>query len=192
MNLPIINASKSSASKTSVLERPLTQFLILCGVGIALGGIHQAWDFKLGLPGHFGLIWMAGLVCARAGSNLRFAAVATAAAYAGSMAAFTGGSVHTIGHAPAYLAAAIVLDAAWRLSPVLVRRPAFAGILGGIAFGLKPLVFAALAAIIDLKAGSLRNGLGFPLLTHFCFGATGAVLGALLWQSSQVLNKRDS
>lgn len=185
MNLPIINASKSTGSKTSVLDRPQNQFLILCGTGVALGGIHQVWDFALGLPGHFGLIWMAALVCARAGSPLRFAAAITALAYSTSMTAFAGGSLHSLGHAPAYLAAALVLDCAWQLSREFVRRPALAGITGGISFALKPLVMVLLVSFLDIKAGSLRAGLGFPLLTHFCFGATGAVIGALLWQSAR-------
>jgi hypothetical protein len=179
-----MNVSKNLVSKHFALERPLQQYGVLGGVGIALAGLHQSWDLALALPGHFGLIWMAALVCARAGSSLRFAAIFTAIVYAGSEAAFTGGSLHTIGHGPAYLVAAFALDCAWRVSPALVRRPVFAGLVGGAAFALKPMVMAGLVTIIDLKAGALRHGLGFPLLTHFCFGATGAVIGALLWHST--------
>lgn len=182
MNLPNTNASISNGSRNSALERPLNQFLLLGALGISLAGIHQAWDLSLGLPGHFGLIWMASLICARAGSNLRFAALTTAIAYAGGASAFSGGTHSVFGHAPGYLIAALAVDFAWRLAPSLTRQRLTAGLLGGIAFAMKPLVMAALVALIGIKAGSLSHGIGFPVLTHFCFGATGAVIGALAWQ----------
>ncbi len=185
MNLPNTNASISNGSRNSALERPLNQFLLLGALGLSLAGIHEAWDLSLGLPGHFGLVWMASLICARAGSNLRFAALTTAIAYAGGASAFSGGTHSLFGHAPGYLVAALALDLAWRLLPSFAQRRLTAALLGGIAFALKPLVTAVLVALIGIKAGSLSHGIGFPVLTHFCFGATGAVIGALAWQGIQ-------
>lgn len=190
MNLPHTNASTSNGLRNSALERPLNQVLFLGALGISLAGIHQAWDLSLGLPGHFGLIWMASLMCARAGSKLRFAALGTAIAYAGGTSAFSGGTHALLGHAPGYLVAALAVDLAWALAPALTRRRLTAGIIGGIAFALKPLVMATLVALIGIKAGSLSHGVGFPVLTHFCFGATGAVIGALLWQGIQSTRTR--
>ena len=106
MNLPNTNASISNGSRNSALERPLNQFLLLGALGLSLAGIHEAWDLSLGLPGHFGLVWMASLICARAGSSLRFAALTTAIAYAGGASAFSGGTHSLFGHGPGYVVAA--------------------------------------------------------------------------------------
>jgi len=187
MNTPTTNASTSSASRPSVRELTLRQVVLLFGTGVLLAGFHQAWDFALGLPGHFGLVWMAGIVLARAGSTVRFAACCAALGYAGGDAAFSGAAIHALGQAPGYALGALVVDLAWQTRATLITRPAYAGLVGGLAFACKPLIVAALVALFEITAGSLRHGLGFPLLTHFCFGATGAVIGALLWQSAHAL-----
>lgn len=187
MNLPTTNASTSSNSRPSVLEQPLRQVLLLFGCGVLLAGFHQAWDFALGLPGHFGLVWMAGLILARAGASVRFAACCSALGYASGDVAFSGAALHALGQAPGYALSALLVDLAWQTRATLITRPVCAGLVGGLAFTCKPLTMAVLVALFEIKAGSLRHGLGFPLLTHFCFGATGAVIGALLWQSAQAL-----
>ena len=193
MNTPTTNASTSSASRLSVLDQPLHQVLLLLATGVLLAGFHQAWDFALGLPGHFGLVWMAGIVLARAGSRVRFAACCAALGYAGGDVAFSGAAaMHALGQAPGYALGALMIDLAWQTRTSLVTRPAFAGLVGGLAFACKPLMMVALVALFEIKAGSLRHGLGFPLLTHFCFGATGAVIGALLWQSAQAVPRSRS
>ncbi len=185
MMTPTTSASKNNASRLSGLEHPALRWLLLAGSGALTAGFHQAWDLSLGLPGHFGLIWMAVVVLARAGAAERYAACIVTLGYAAGGGALNDLPLHALAHAPAYFAAAMVIDFAWACSPALLRRPLFAGLTGAFAFAAKPLVLAAMVAAFGLKAGSLKHGLGFPLLTHACFGATGAVLGALLWQGAQ-------
>lgn len=182
MNLSTINAWTSSASRLSGRKQQLREFLLLFFCGVLLAGFHQASDLSLGLPGHFGLVWMAAIVFARAGSTLPYAAIAMALGYAGGGATFGAVASHAIGQAPGYLVSALAVDGVWRLLAVTWTRPVLAGLFGGLAFACKPLVMVAMVALFDIKAGSLHHGLAFPLLTHFCFGATGAVLGAFLWQ----------
>ena len=52
-------------------------------------------------------------------------------------------------------------------------------LLGGAAFMLKPITVYLLANGLDLHLGTLRFGAVFPIITHFCFGAVGAVIGTL-------------
>jgi len=174
---------------------PLRGSLALFAAGLVLAGCHEAFDLSLGLPGHFGLIWMAGLMLARGSSTLSFAATTTAFGYAAGGAGFDGFGAaawhHAATHAPAYLVPALIVDAAARASRGhLVSRTSLAGVAGGVAFAVKPAVLALLVAVFELKAGSLRHGLAFPMLTHLCFGAVGAVIGSVLYRGLTEARRR--
>ncbi|MEQ8234379.1 MAG: hypothetical protein RLW61_04160 [Gammaproteobacteria bacterium] len=185
MSLPHITASTSNASRPSAPEHAARGALLLAGSGVLLAGFHQAFDLSLGLPGHFGVFILAVLVLARASSPLAWAAVIATVGYLAGSAALAGAGGHKLLNLPGYLACAVVLDLAWRLSPALLRRPGLAAAVGGCAFLAKPLVLAALAGVLALDAGALRHGLLLPLFSHAAFGAAGAAIGAILWEGAR-------
>ncbi|MEQ8659291.1 MAG: hypothetical protein RLW62_00590, partial [Gammaproteobacteria bacterium] len=90
MNQPRTAASTSNASRPFVPEHGRHPALLLTGSGVLLAGFHQAFDLSLGLPGHFGVILLAVLVLARAGSTLRWAALLTTVGYLAGGAALAG------------------------------------------------------------------------------------------------------
>jgi hypothetical protein len=184
MDQPTIVSRTSAASRPFAPEATLWHYAALLGAGVVLAGIHEGWNLRLGLPGHFGLIWMTGLVCARHSSGVRHAALLTALGYAAGTAGFTNFSPHELAHAPGYAVCAWALDFAWRRWPSRLQRVAWAGLAGGLAFVLKPLVMLALAHGASLPMGALRFGALFPLLTHFSFGAVGAIIGTLAWRAA--------
>ena len=183
MPMPLTNASTSSSSRRSVPER-LRGLLVPAGLGLVLAAIHATDKLALGLPGHFGLLWMAGMVLARAGSSERHAALASALAYVAGTWGFAGLAWHALGQAPGYLLAAWLLDTCWRWWPQAFGRAWSAALVGGLAFLCKPLLMAGAVSLFDLAAGSLRQGLSFALLTHFAFGACGALIGLYAWRAA--------
>ncbi len=188
MNRPITSSLTSNASKTSRpeawIDRGAAHYAALLGIGVILAGIHQAWNLKLGLPGHYGLIWMAGIVASRHWSQATWAATLCAVGYIAGTAGFTGFAQHGLTQAPAYAISTIVLDGLWRVCGPRFARTPVAALAGGLAFLMKPLVMLALASFAGLTIGSLRHGNLFPLVTHFAFGLTGAVLGTLAWRAA--------
>lgn len=185
MTRPISSSLPSSASRISKPDAGLLHVAALLGIGVVLAGVHQAWDLKLGLPGHYGLIWMAGLMATRHWSGARWAAVLAACGYVVGTAAFTGFVPQGVSQAPAYAISALAVDLLWRAAGVHFTRTAVAAFVGGFAFLLKPLAMLGLALGVGLEIGALRHGQVFPLVTHFAFGLTGAVLGTLAWRAAQ-------
>ncbi|MGE0483358.1 MAG: hypothetical protein AB7Q81_04410 [Gammaproteobacteria bacterium] len=145
-----------------------------------LAAFHRVFDLSVGLPGHFGVFWMAAIVFARAGSSVAFAGMLAAVGYAAGASAFGAGG-HGVFNAPGYLVCAGAIDLAWWLSPALLRQGSTAALCGAVAFALKPMVLAVLVAALELQAGALRHGLGYVVLTHAAFGACGAAIGAVLF-----------
>jgi hypothetical protein len=184
MHTLITPVSTSSASRPFAPERAVGQGLALLGAGLMLAAFHRAFDLSLGLPGHFGVFWMAVMVFARSGSNAPLAATLAAVGYA-TGAGLLGGATHGSFNAPAYLVCAGAIDFAWWLSPVLLRQPVVAALCGGVAFALKPLLLGVLVAAFELKVGALRHGLGYVILTHALFGACGAAIGAVLFAGAR-------
>ena len=183
MNELNTNVSTNVASKPSALERPSVGYAALLIYGFVLAGIHQITDLSLGLPGHFGLIWMAALIFARLRSPLNHTASITACGY------ILGGTLlhHFSPTLVSYLAVAMLLDAVFRILPGAMQRAVFLAPIGATLFAIKVLFMALLGGFFMLKGGALQHGIGFPLLTHFCFGLVGTVLGTLL---AQAVSKR--
>jgi hypothetical protein len=175
----ITSSPTNSASKPSAPSVGLAHAAALLGIGALLALIHQAWDFHLKLPGHYGLVWMAGVMMTRHWSPARWAALGSACGYIGGTALLTHGAHAGLTQAPVYALCALVVDAAWMLGAAQLRRLAAAALLGGVAFMLKPITVYLLAHGLDLELGTLRFGAAFPIITHFCFGAVGAVIGTL-------------
>lgn len=158
--------------------------------GFALSVAHLYLDLSLGLPGHFGLIWMAGLMASRLSCSLTGAASMTVVFYALGNMGLHWTPMHTLTHAPQYLVAAMVVDALWPLARRVAgnfRRPTLVALatvflMAGLAYMLKPVTNLWVGGLFGLSAKSLQQGLAFPMAAHFCFGATGAVIGLLIWQ----------
>jgi len=176
----ITSSLTSAASKPTVPNLGLAHYATLIGIGALLALVHQAWDFHLKLPGHYGLVWMAGVMLARHWSPARWAATGTVLGYVGGTVLLTHGAHAGLTQAPIYALSTLVIDAVWLLGAARLRHVALAGLLGGVAFMLKPMAVYAFAHGFNLHFGSLRFGPLFPILTHFCFGAVGAVIGTLL------------
>ncbi len=176
----ITSSLTSSASKPFAPSRGLAHYAALLAIGALLALIHQAWDFHLKLPGHYGLVWMAGVMLTRHWSPTRWAATGTVIGYIGGTALLTHGAHAGLMQTPVYALCTLVVDTAWLLGASRLRQVALMGLLGGVAFMLKPIAVYALANGLDVHLGSLRFGALFPILTHFCFGAVGAVIGTLM------------
>lgn len=181
----ITSSQTSSASNASVPEQAgLGHLLALLGLGALLAFGHRAWDVDLGLPGHYGLVWMAGVMVARNGSATRWAATTTAAGYMGTIALLAHGAGASM-QAPIYGLCALAVDGAWLAGLRRGRHLALIALTGGVAFMLKPLAVYLLAHGVQLHLGKLRHGPLFSLMTHFGFGAVGAVIGTQLVELSR-------
>ena len=119
---------------------------------------------------------------ARAVAAAAMARAATIAAlgYVGGTAAFSGLAQHGLLQAPLYALSTLAVDLAWRADSARARHLFGAALLGGVAFMLKPLALYAYSQGVTFELTALRAGLMLPLLTHFSFGAVGAVIGTLL------------
>ena len=124
---------------------------------------------------------VAGVMLTRHWSPARWAATGTVLGYIGGTALLTHGAHHGLMQTPVYALCALAVDAAWLMGAARWRQLALVGLLGGLAFMLKPMAVHAMANGLHVQLGTLRFGAIFPLITHFCFGATGAVIGTLLY-----------
>lgn len=186
-----IAVSRSSQVFAPSAAKQYARWLTPVIFGIALAFAHRYLDLSIGLPGHFGLIWMAGLMGARLSSPLAGAATCTVFVYAFGNMGLHWTPMHALTHTPQYLAAALVVDALWPFARHLMadlRRTSVRTIavifgLAGLAYMLKPVTNLWVGQLFGLSAKSLAHGLAFPMTSHFFFGATGAVLGLLVWQA---------
>ena len=188
-----VAVSPSAQISAAPAAKQRTLWLTPVLFGIALAFAHRYLDLSIGLPGHFGLIWMAGLMGARLSSPLAGAATFTVLVYAVGNMGLHWTPMHTLTHTPQYLVAALVVDALWPFARLLMadlRRTSMRTIavifgLAGLAYMLKPVTNLWVGHLFGLHAKSLAHGLAFPMTSHFFFGATGAVLGLLVWQALQ-------
>lgn len=184
-----VSPSAQVSAPTAAKQRALWLTPVLFGIALAFA--HRYLDLSIGLPGHFGLVWMAGLMGARLSSPLAGAATCTVFVYALGNMGLHWTPMHTLTHTPQYLIAALVVDALWPLARHLTgelhrtsaRTIAVVFGLAGVAYMLKPLTNLWVGQLFGLSAKSLAHGLAFPMTSHFFFGATGAVLGLLVWQA---------
>ena len=181
MKAPTMSVSTNPVSRPFAPERHGATPALLFGAGALLAFMHQAFDLSIGVPGHFGIVWMAVMVLARCGSTLPHAALAAACGYAGTTTVIGPAHAGLFTHMAAYGVVAVILDYAWRAAPSLLQRPFWAAVTGGAAFAVKPLLLIGIALVVDVPYGALRHGALPTLFAHSCFGATGAALGAMLW-----------
>ncbi|MBI2994079.1 MAG: hypothetical protein HYY48_07890 [Gammaproteobacteria bacterium] len=172
--------SARKLSKLSGLEDRTLSVPALLLLGFAVSLLHTKLNYSLGLPGHHGLELMTAMLFARLVARERWAAsILALGTVAGDLTLATD-FLHNLKHVPLYLLAGTLVDGSYALLGERCRLLPIAALIGGTVHLTKPVVMLAVAAISDASFGFMRHGDLFPLITHFAFGAVGAIGGALL------------
>ncbi len=152
----------------------------LFALGFAVALLHTTFDYSLGLPGHHGFELMTALMFSRLVSPQRWACLMVASGTVGGDLLLATDLMHNLKHVPLYFVAGGGIDLLYRVLGEHCRRPGYAALAGGMLHVSKPLLMLLMAALADASFGFMRFGAVFPLVTHFAFGAIGAICGALL------------
>jgi len=181
--MALTHIGRSSARKLSKLsgldDRTLSVWALLL-LGFAVSLLHTTLNYSLGLPGHHGLELMTAMLFARLVARKRWAASILALGTVGGDLVLAADFMHNLKHVPLYLLAGGLVDGSHALLRDRLRLLPFAGLVGGAVHLTKPVLMLAIAAITGAGFGFMRHGDLFPLVTHFAFGAIGAICGALL------------
>ena len=179
-----VSAKSASSSSRADARAVLIEMAILVGLGALAVAFHvlARGRFRLG-PGHQGLTWMALVMIGRLTSRLPWAGVTTATGAAGA----TMLPMWRLGDPflwVSYLAAGALVDLGF--AGVLKSRQVLwaVAVIGGVAHAVKPLI----RSVIQLGGfhyESLIAGVPYPAMTHFLFGAAGAVIGASIIGASR-------
>lgn len=170
------------AHREATGRRPLVADLGLAVVVGLLAALAKRYlDFRLGIPGHAGVGWIAVLIAGRL-VNPRFG-MATLAGVSMSLWGLPVGLGHSLGYNMAlYGTVSAVLD-----TSVLVRFPvgrAWGATVAGTAVHLTKFAFVIGNAWLS---GILRNvelyGFLAALRNHLLFGVAGGLLGWGLWRA---------
>lgn len=179
-----LSSSSSDALAGSVFPSRRAELVGLSLLGALVVVLHASVNLPLKLPGHHGLEWMALLMFGRTLSTDRHAAtiVALGAAFTASLPLW---GFHGMGMGLNYLLTGLIVDGIYRW----LRQPGAAtlGVTAALAHVAKPLWKWAAVNGMGLSFGSITAGVGYTLLTHFCFGLVGGVAGAL---AGKVLHQR--
>jgi hypothetical protein len=163
------------------------QLLLLIGLGAAIPVLHALLHWPLKLPGHHGLEYMALMMFGRTVVDHRWAAltIATSAAVTSFIPVF---GFNELGMRFSFLLAGLTVDLLYRYVPW--RNPVVLAAMAALAHATKPLWKSVAAAGWNLKFGSLASGVGFPLMTHLCFGFVGGMIGVLLGRATNRMLKK--
>lgn len=152
--------------------------------------LHKTFHYPLKMPGHHGLEAMALLVIGRLSCTNSFSATIvclSAAATAGLAAGGHDGSAALMGIVPGLvLDAGVYLFRNWR-SQIYVLP-----LLAALGHATKPLIRSGIFETTGITFGSLRNGLLYPLSTHFIYGLIGGLVGAVLWRATVSKLRKDT
>lgn len=189
MNRPTGESRLSSTSSSSeFLSRPLVHLALLFGAGILIGLLHEAFRWPLKMPGHHGLELMAIMMFARCASGVRYAATTTSLGNVLVSSLFTH---ELLIQQVIYVLQGLFIDSLYpKLAATKDRLNLYlwvliAGLIAGAAHAIKPIFKWLMKFGIDFHAGSLVNGLSYPLLSHILFGAVGGIAGAYAWRMYQ-------
>lgn len=189
MNRPTGEPRLSSTSSSSeFLSRPLVHLALLFGAGILIGLLHEAFRWPLKMPGHHGLELMAIMMFARCASGVRYAATTTSLGNVLVSSLFTH---ELLIQQVIYVLQGLFIDSLYpKLAATKDRLNLYlwvliAGLIAGAAHAIKPIFKWLMKFGIDFHAGSLVNGLSYPLLSHILFGAVGGIAGAYAWRMYQ-------
>ncbi len=160
----------------------LQRLLFLLALGAAIVILHKVVHYPLKMPGHHGLETMMLLVLGRLCCTHRWAATVVAVGASGTVVAV--GAGHGLLDPVLYLVPALALDLGVLLLPAWRHSGVVLPLLAALAHATKPLIRWVGAEALDLKFGSLVNGLAYPVGTHLMFGAAGATVAVLLWRTT--------
>ena len=172
--------STKSRSKLSGLDVPALPVWALVGLGFVVALLHTTFDYALGLPGHHGFELMTALLFARLVSPQRWACLLVASGTVSGDLLLAADLMHNLKHIPLYFLAGGAIDLLYRILGDRCRQLGSAALVGGMVHVTKPMLTLLVAALADTTFGFMRFGNIFPLVTHFSFGAIGAICGALL------------
>lgn len=181
--MALTRIGRLSARKLSKLsgldDRTLSVWALLL-LGFAVSLLHTTLNYSLGLPGHHGLELMSAMLFARLIARERWAASVLALGTVGGDLVLATDLLHNLKHVPVYFLAGGLVDGSHRLLGERLRLLPIAALVGGTVHLTKPIVMLGAAAATGASFGFMRHGDLFPLVTHFSFGAVGAICGALL------------
>lgn len=164
--------------------------LALFATGVAATVLHQSFRWPLQLPGHHGIEWLALLVLARLVSPRERAGLLTGVGAAGAAFAYAG-SIGIDGKSAqmlTYMLQGALLDALLFLPRVRWTALLWIPTAGALTHVVAPLVknlFTSLSGEL-ITFSALMHGIGYPMITHAIFGATGAAIGLGLYYGTQM------
>lgn len=164
---------------------PLTvgRFAFLMLLGVLTYVSHKTFQYPLKMPGHHGLEAMALLVLGRLSCTNPWSATLVCMSSLAT-ASFAAGMGHDASAALIGLAPGLLIDAGvlafknWRKQYFILP------LLAAFGHATKPMVRFGLSETAGLHFGSLRNGLLYPLSTHFLYGLAGGLVAVLVWRAT--------
>ncbi len=171
------NSQTRSISKAFPTSFSVTlQIVTLLFVGFAATWLHYRFRFPLNLPGRHGLEFMLLVMGARYASNLKLSAtVAVSGSILASLIPVLGFNDPLLPYI--YLGMGAFIDLAWFRWSAFKNYILLTALLGGLVYGLIPVVRIFSSLVSAYHFNSLRYGYIIPVLTHIGFGFTGAIAG---------------
>ncbi len=155
----------------------LVSVVALLIIGFVATWLHAKFRFPLNMPGRHGLGFMLLVMGARYASNMRMSATITVT---GSIIASL---IPVLGFKDPmlpfiYLSIGVFVDFVWYRYPTFRKWIPMAALLGGLAYGLIPLVRLVFHLVSSYPYNSfVKHGYIVPFLTHIAFGFVGAIAG---------------
>jgi len=170
---------KTISSSSEALSSDKARYLLIFLAGATAMVLHETFRFGLGLPGRQGLTLMAILIFVRCAAPYQF--TATLAGSGGLVAAFIFRDNPTA--ATIVMMQGILLDLAYKQLSSSSITLWLLPIAAGLIHTVKPLFKLGLFLWAGVEAGAFRNGIWYPFITHFIFGATGGLIGFMAWRA---------
>lgn len=179
------NAINTSPIASPRQLNPAVQIAILFAVGAIAFILQKSFRWPIQMPGHQGIQWLAILVTARlfsttsaAGLMTGIGAAAAALWYAGAV-----GVDNKTAQMLIFVLQGAILDVLFAFFQKAPLRMIWIPLAGALVHTIAPLVRNAFLSMSSglLDFASLIHGIGYPLMMHAMFGATGAALGLALY-----------
>jgi len=166
------------------------EVLLLGFLGILAVVLRAKLRIPLNMPGHHGLEVMALLLIARSNSNISFAgSISTLFAAIFILFPFMGFKDPFL--PMIYIFMGLGIDIMFKFYSRIKESVFFFALLGGLAYMLIPLSRIVIHLLTGYPYSSLiKGGYFMPVVSHFIFGAAGAILAAsLIYTTKKIFNK---
>lgn len=166
------------------------EVLLLGFIGILAVVLRAKLRIPLNMPGHHGLEVMALLLIARSNTKLSFgASISTLFAALFIMFPFMGFKDPFL--PLIYMIMGFGIDIFYKFYSKVKESVFFFAVLGGLAYMLIPLSRTIIHLLTGYPYSSIiKGGFFLPLVSHFIFGAAGALLAAsLIYSTKKILKK---